>query len=113
MSHSLESSILSTSQSDLSHMFLIIMYQNRKRKHASSSGAANSTGTANTAVPSNSSPSTPSTHTAGDASTIAGSLPHVNMQKTLGMYGSDVTDGIASSSNQLVLYSNTISNLLK
>ncbi|KMZ69802.1 putative WD-repeat protein [Zostera marina] len=75
------------------------LQQNTKKRKQASSGAANSIGTGNTA---NSPPSTPSTHTAGDASIIAGNLPRVNsMQKSLGMYGSDGTGGLASSTNQL------------
>ncbi|KAF8392028.1 hypothetical protein HHK36_022368 [Tetracentron sinense] len=76
---------------------------NRKRKQPSSSGAANSTGTGNTVGPSpNSPPSTPSTHTPGDGVPMTGGLQHVSsMQKSLAMFGSDGTGGLASSTNQL------------
>lgn len=74
---------------------------NRKRKQASSSGAANSTGTGNTAGPSPNSPS--STHTPGDGLNTASSLQHVNnVQKSMMMYGTEATGGLASSSNLLV-----------
>ncbi|XP_021896936.1 transcriptional corepressor LEUNIG_HOMOLOG-like, partial [Carica papaya] len=75
---------------------------NRKRKGPTSSGPANSTGTANTVGPSpNSQPSTPSTHTPADGVAISGNLQHVNnMSKGLMIYGSDGT-GLASSTNQL------------
>ncbi|KAI3506911.1 hypothetical protein L1887_21548 [Cichorium endivia] len=67
---------------------------NRKRKQHSSSGPANSTGTGNTAGPSPSSP--------GDGITTATSLQHVNsVQKSMMMYGSEGTGGLASSTNQL------------
>ncbi|XP_043705211.1 transcriptional corepressor LEUNIG_HOMOLOG-like isoform X3 [Telopea speciosissima] len=80
-----------------------LQQNNRKRKQPTSSGAANSTGTGNTVGPSpNSPPSTPSTHTPGDAVAMAGGLPHVSsMPKSLLMYGPDGTGGLASSSNQL------------
>ncbi|XP_058101507.1 transcriptional corepressor LEUNIG_HOMOLOG-like isoform X2 [Magnolia sinica] len=80
-----------------------VVLNNRKRKQPSSSGAANSTGTGNTVGPSpNSPPSTPSTHTPGDGVAMAGTLQHVNsMSKSLMMYGTDGTGGLASSSNQL------------
>ncbi|KAH9680897.1 transcriptional corepressor LEUNIG-like protein [Citrus sinensis] len=76
---------------------------NRKRKGPSSSGAANSGCTGNTVGPSpNSQPSTPSTHTPGDAVAMSGSMQHVsNVPKGLMMYGSDGTGGHASSTNQL------------
>ncbi|XP_010936000.1 transcriptional corepressor LEUNIG_HOMOLOG isoform X1 [Elaeis guineensis] len=76
---------------------------NRKRKQPSSSGAANSTGTGNTVGPSpNSPPSTPSTHNTGDVVAMAGNIRHVNsMPKSLMMYGTDGTGGLASSSNQM------------
>ncbi|XP_020275817.1 transcriptional corepressor LEUNIG_HOMOLOG isoform X2 [Asparagus officinalis] len=75
---------------------------NRKRKQATSSGAANSTGTGNTVGPSNSPPSTPSTHNTGDGVAIAGNMQHVNsMPKGLMMYGTDGPGGLASSSNQM------------
>ncbi|XP_029123207.1 transcriptional corepressor LEUNIG_HOMOLOG isoform X3 [Elaeis guineensis] len=75
----------------------------RKRKQPTSSGAANSTGTGNTVGPSPSSPpSTPSAHTPGDGVAMAGNLQHVNnMSKSLMMYGTDGTGGLASSSNQM------------
>ncbi|KAH9680898.1 transcriptional corepressor LEUNIG-like protein [Citrus sinensis] len=75
----------------------------RKRKGPSSSGAANSGCTGNTVGPSpNSQPSTPSTHTPGDAVAMSGSMQHVsNVPKGLMMYGSDGTGGHASSTNQL------------
>ncbi|KAF2568867.1 hypothetical protein F2Q68_00027856 [Brassica cretica] len=75
---------------------------NRKRKGPSSSGPANSTGTGNTVGPSNSQPSTPSTHTPVDGVAIAGNMQHVNnMSKGPMMYGSDGISGLASSANQL------------
>ncbi|KAG7568592.1 WD40 repeat [Arabidopsis thaliana x Arabidopsis arenosa] len=75
---------------------------NRKRKGPSSSGPANSTGTGNTVGPSNSQPSTPSTHTPVDGVAIAGNMHHVNsMPKGPMMYGSDGIGGLASSANQL------------
>ncbi|KRG99806.2 hypothetical protein GLYMA_18G171100v4 [Glycine max] len=66
---------------------------NRKRK----SGAANSTGTGNTAAPSPT--SSPSTHTPGDGLNTASSMQHV--QKSMMMYGTEATGGLASSSNLL------------
>ncbi|MBA0599872.1 hypothetical protein Gorai_006073, partial [Gossypium raimondii] len=79
-----------------------VQQNNRKRKGASSSGAANSTGTGNTVGPSNSQPSTPSTHTPGDAVAAVSNMQHgSSMSKNLMMYGSDGTGGIASSTNQL------------
>ncbi|AEC08720.1 Transcriptional corepressor LEUNIG_HOMOLOG [Arabidopsis thaliana] len=76
---------------------------NRKRKGPSSSGPANSTGTGNTVGPSNSQPSTPSTHTPVDGVAIAGNMHHVNsMPKGPMMYGSDGIGGLASSANQLL-----------
>ncbi|KAL0667037.1 hypothetical protein Bca4012_029741 [Brassica carinata] len=75
---------------------------NRKRKGPSSSGPANSTGTGNTVGPSNSQPSTPSTHTPIDGSGITGNMQHMNnMPKGPMMYGSDGIGGLASSANQL------------
>ncbi|KAI3932810.1 hypothetical protein MKX01_031792 [Papaver californicum] len=79
-----------------------LQQNNRKRKQTTSSGPANSTGTGNTVGPSNSQPSTPSTHTPGDGVPMAANLQHVNsMPKSLMMYGPDGTGGLASSSNQL------------
>ncbi|KAG2308878.1 hypothetical protein Bca52824_028626 [Brassica carinata] len=76
---------------------------NRKRKGPSSSGPANSTGTGNTVGPSNSQPSTPSTHTPVDGVAIASNMQHVNnMPKGPMMYGSDGISGLASSANQLL-----------
>nr|VDD06921.1 unnamed protein product [Brassica oleracea] len=76
---------------------------NRKRKGPSSSGPANSTGTGNTVGPSNSQPSTPSTHTPIDGSGITGNMQHMNnMPKGPMMYGSDGIGGLASSANQLL-----------
>ncbi|KAL1217005.1 Transcriptional corepressor [Cardamine amara subsp. amara] len=76
---------------------------NRKRKGPSSSGPANSTGTGNTVGPSNSQPSTPSTHTPVDGVAIPGNMQHVNsMPKGPMMYGSDGIGGLASSANQLL-----------
>ncbi|XP_061349712.1 transcriptional corepressor LEUNIG_HOMOLOG-like isoform X2 [Gastrolobium bilobum] len=73
----------------------------RKRKGPTSSGAANSTGTGNTLGPSNSQPSTPSTHTPGDGVAMAGNLQNVaGVAKGLIMYGTDGGGGLASS-NQL------------
>ncbi|XP_023639635.1 transcriptional corepressor LEUNIG_HOMOLOG isoform X2 [Capsella rubella] len=75
---------------------------NRKRKGPSSSGPANSTGTGNTVGPSNSQPSTPSTHTPVEGVAITGNMHHVNsMPKGPMMYGSDGIGGLASSANQL------------
>ncbi|XP_018441106.2 transcriptional corepressor LEUNIG_HOMOLOG isoform X2 [Raphanus sativus] len=75
---------------------------NRKRKGPSSSGPANSTGTGNTVGPSNSQPSTPSTHTPIDGAGITGNMQHMNnMPKGSMMYGSDGIAGLASSANQL------------
>ncbi|KAL5990416.1 hypothetical protein ACLOJK_011316 [Asimina triloba] len=80
----------------------ILMKNNKKRRPPSSSGPANSTGTGNTVGPSNSAPSTPSTHTPGDGVSVAANLPHVNsMTKSSMMYVPDGTAGLASSSNQL------------
>lgn len=77
-----------------------LQQSNRKRKQASSSGAANSTGTGNTAGPSPNSPS--STHTPGDGLNTASSLQHVNnVQKSMMMYGTEATGGLGSSSNLL------------
>ncbi|TKY66106.1 Transcriptional corepressor LEUNIG-like [Spatholobus suberectus] len=76
-----------------------LQQNNRKRKQHS--GAANSTGTGgNTAVPSPNSP--PSTHTPGDGLNTASSMQHVNsVQKSMMMYGTEATGGLASSSNML------------
>ncbi|KAJ3691529.1 hypothetical protein LUZ61_020693 [Rhynchospora tenuis] len=73
-----------------------LQQNNRKRKQPTSSGAANSTGTGNTVgPPTNSPPSTPSTHTTGN-------LHHVNsMPKSLMMYSGADGTGLASSSNQM------------
>ncbi|XP_043720042.1 transcriptional corepressor LEUNIG_HOMOLOG-like isoform X2 [Telopea speciosissima] len=93
----------SSSQQQQDHLQQQQLQQNnRKRKQPTSSGAANSTGTGTTVGPSpNSQPSTPSTHTPGDAVAMPGVLPHVSsMSKSLMMYGPDGT-GLASSSNQL------------
>ncbi|MQM01692.1 hypothetical protein Taro_034447 [Colocasia esculenta] len=79
-----------------------LQQNNRKRKQPTSSGAANSTGTGNTVGPSNSPPSTPSTHTPGDGVTLTGNLQHANNRpKSLMMYGTDGTATLASSSNHL------------
>ncbi|KAF3789323.1 Transcriptional corepressor LEUNIG-like protein [Nymphaea thermarum] len=79
-----------------------LQQNNRKRKQPSSSGAANSTGTGNTAGPSpNSAPSTPSTHTPGDGLSMAANMHVNNMSKSLMMYGADGPGGLASSTNQL------------
>ncbi|XP_028759831.1 transcriptional corepressor LEUNIG_HOMOLOG isoform X3 [Neltuma alba] len=78
-----------------------LQQNNRKRKGPTSSGAANSTGTGNTIGPSNSQPSTPSTHTPCDGVAMAGNLQNVGgVSKGLMMYGADGT-GLASSTNQL------------
>ncbi|CAK8571230.1 unnamed protein product [Lathyrus sativus] len=75
---------------------------NRKRKGPTSSGAANSTGTGNTLGPSNSQPSTPSTHTPGDGVAMAGNLQNVTgVSKSLMMFGTEGAGGLASSTNQL------------
>ncbi|XP_047167896.1 transcriptional corepressor LEUNIG_HOMOLOG-like isoform X1 [Vigna umbellata] len=75
-----------------------LQQNNRKRKQHS--GAANSTGTGNTAVPSPNSP--PSTHTPGDGLNTANNMQHVNnVQKSMMMYGTEATGGLASSSNLL------------
>ncbi|CAN0915712.1 Transcriptional corepressor LEUNIG_HOMOLOG [Linum grandiflorum] len=74
---------------------------NRKRKGASSSGPANSTGTGNTVGP-NSQPSTPSTHTPGDGIAAAANMQNVSsMSKGMMMYGADGPGALASSTNQL------------
>lgn len=80
-----------------------VQQNNRKRKGPTSSGPANSTGTGNTVGPSpNSQPSTPSTHTPGDAVAMPSNLQNVNsMPKSLMMYSADGTGGLASSTNQL------------
>lgn len=79
-----------------------LQQNNRKRKQPTSSGPANSTGTGNTVGPSNSPPSTPSTHTTGDGVAMTGTMQHVNsMPKSLMMYGTDGPGGLASSSNQM------------
>ncbi|CAL0303083.1 unnamed protein product [Lupinus luteus] len=76
---------------------------NRKRRGPTSSGAANSTGTGNTLGPSNSQPSTPSTHTPGEGVSMAGNLQNVaGVSKGLIMYGTDGAGGLASSTNQLL-----------
>ncbi|RID69574.1 hypothetical protein BRARA_C01661 [Brassica rapa] len=76
---------------------------NRKRKGPTSSGPANSTGTGNTVGPSNSQPSTPSTHTPVEGVAMTGNMQHVNnMPKGPMMYGSDAIGGLASSANQLL-----------
>ncbi|KAH1228746.1 Transcriptional corepressor LEUNIG-like [Glycine max] len=79
-----------------------LVQNNRKRKGPTSSGPANSTGTGNTLGPSNSQPSTPSTHTPGDGVAMAGNLQNVaGISKGLIMYGTDGVGGLASSTNQL------------
>ncbi|KAJ1404228.1 WD40 repeat [Sesbania bispinosa] len=79
-----------------------LVQNNRKRKGPTSSGAANSTGTGNTLGPSNSQPSTPSTHTPGDGVAMAGNLQNVaGVSKGLMMYGTEGAVGLASSTNQL------------
>ncbi|KAK7279000.1 hypothetical protein RJT34_24041 [Clitoria ternatea] len=80
-----------------------LVQNNRKRKGPTSSGAANSTGTGNTLGPSNSQPSTPSTHTPGDGVAMPGNLQNVaGVSKGLMMYGNDGAGGLASSTNQLL-----------
>ncbi|KAI4344972.1 hypothetical protein L6164_012143 [Bauhinia variegata] len=80
-----------------------LQQNNRKRKGPTSSGPANSTGTGNTLGPSNSQPSTPSTHTPGDGVTMAGNLQNVGgVSKDVMLYGSDGAGGLASSTNQLL-----------
>nr|VDC88778.1 unnamed protein product [Brassica oleracea] len=82
---------------------LLSQQNNRKRKGPSSSGPANSTGTGNTVGPSNSQPSTPSTHTPVEGVAMTGNMQHVNnMPKGPMMYGSDAIGGLASSANQLL-----------
>ncbi|WJX17493.1 hypothetical protein P8452_07405 [Trifolium repens] len=79
-----------------------MVQNNRKRKGPTSSGAANSTGTGNTHGPSNSQPSTPSTHTPGDGVAMVGNLQNVAaVSKGLMMYGTEGAGGLASSTNQL------------
>ncbi|XP_054805840.1 transcriptional corepressor LEUNIG_HOMOLOG isoform X2 [Prosopis cineraria] len=79
-----------------------LQQNNRKRKGPTSSGAANSTGTGNTIGPSNSQPSTPSTHTPCDGVAMTGNLQNVGgVSKGLMMYGVDGTVGLASSTSQL------------
>ncbi|KAI5600731.1 hypothetical protein POPTR_001G049400v4 [Populus trichocarpa] len=87
----------SSSQQDPLHP----QQNNRKRKGPSSSGPANSTGTGNTVGPSNSQPSTPSTHTPGDGIATAGNLQHVNSMPKGLMYSGDATGALASSTNPL------------
>lgn len=78
------------------------LQQNNRKRKPTSSGAANSTGTGNTLGPSNSQPSTPSTHTTGEGVTMAGNMQHVNsLTKGLMVYGTDTTAGLAASSNQM------------
>ncbi|KAK8946680.1 Transcriptional corepressor LEUNIG [Platanthera zijinensis] len=90
------------SQEQLQQQQQQLQQNNRKRKQATSSGAANSTGTGNTLGPSNSQPSTPSTHTTGEGVAMAGNMQHVNnLPKGLMMYGPDTTAGLAASSNQM------------
>ncbi|CAJ2673405.1 unnamed protein product [Trifolium pratense] len=80
-----------------------MVQNNRKRKGPTSSGAANSTGTGNTHGPSNSQPSTPSTHTPGDGVAMVGNLQNVTgVSKGLMMYGTEGAGGLASSTNQLL-----------
>ncbi|BAT96279.1 hypothetical protein VIGAN_08319300 [Vigna angularis var. angularis] len=80
-----------------------LIQNNRKRKGPTSSGPANSTGTGNTLGPSNSQPSTPSTHTPGDGVAMTGNLQNVaGVSKGLMMYGTDGPGGLASSTNQLL-----------
>jgi hypothetical protein len=89
-------------------LYLLCYQSNRKRKQASSSGAANSTGTGNTAGPSPNSPS--STHTPGDGLNTSSSMQHVNnVQKSMMMYGAEATGGLGSSSNLLVSFINKFS----
>ncbi|KAJ1429356.1 WD40/YVTN repeat-like-containing domain superfamily [Sesbania bispinosa] len=91
---------MAQSQHSLSQQQEQLQQNNRKRKQHSSSGAANSTGTGNTAGPSPNSP--PSTHTPGDGLNTASSMQHVNsVQKSMMMYGTEATGGLASSSNLL------------
>ncbi|XP_057437045.1 transcriptional corepressor LEUNIG_HOMOLOG-like isoform X3 [Lotus japonicus] len=91
---------MAQSQHSLSQQQEQLQQNNRKRKQPSSSGAANSTGTGNTAGPSPSSPA--STHTPGDGLNTASSMQHVNsVQKSMMMYGTEATGGLASSSNLL------------
>ncbi|WOL05759.1 transcriptional corepressor [Canna indica] len=82
---------------------LVQQQQNTRKRKPTSSGAANSTGTGNTVAPSvNSPPSTPSIHTPGDGISMASSLQNTStMSKSLMMYGTDRTGGLASSSNQM------------
>ncbi|KAE9601854.1 putative transcription factor WD40-like family [Lupinus albus] len=73
----------------------------RKRKQTTSSGPANSSGTANTTGPSASSPSTPSTQTPGDVMAMPTLQQNVPSSKSPLMY---ITDGLgshASAQNQL------------
>ncbi|KAH1060678.1 hypothetical protein GLYMA_02G164700v4 [Glycine max] len=80
-----------------------LVQNNRKRKGPTSSGPANSTGTGNTLGPSNSQPSTPSTHTPGDGVAMTGNLQNVaGISKGLIMYGTDGVGCLASSTNQLL-----------
>ncbi|XP_016682591.2 transcriptional corepressor LEUNIG isoform X2 [Gossypium hirsutum] len=74
----------------------------RKRKQpGSSSGPVNSSGTANITGPAPSSPSSPSTHTPGDAISMP-TLPHNSgSSKSLLMFGSDGLGSLTSASNQL------------
>ncbi|KAB1209193.1 Transcriptional corepressor LEUNIG [Morella rubra] len=74
----------------------------RKRKHpVSSSGPGNSSGTANTTGPSPCSPSTPSTHTPGDAISMPTLPQNGGSSKSLLMFGSDGMGSLTSAPNQL------------
>ncbi|KAL9443463.1 hypothetical protein AB3S75_016760 [Citrus x aurantiifolia] len=74
----------------------------RKRKQAvSSSGPANSSGTANTPGPTPSSPSSPSTHTPGDVISRPTLQHNGASSKSLLMFGSDGMGSLTSAPNQL------------
>ncbi|XP_061345223.1 transcriptional corepressor LEUNIG-like [Gastrolobium bilobum] len=73
----------------------------KKRKQASSSGPANSPGTANTTGPSTDSPSTPSSHAAGDGMTVPTVQQNVPSSKSMPMFGTDGLGSLTSAENQL------------
>ncbi|KAJ7956617.1 Transcriptional corepressor LEUNIG [Quillaja saponaria] len=73
----------------------------RKRKQAvSSSGPANSSGTANTTGPLPSSPSTTSMHTPGDVMSMPTLQQNVSSSKSL-LFGSDALDSLTSADNEM------------
>ncbi|KAK7330182.1 hypothetical protein VNO77_24369 [Canavalia gladiata] len=73
----------------------------RKRKSATSSGPANSSGTANTAGPSTSSPSTPSTQTPGDMTAGSTLQQNVPSSKSLLVFRTNGVGSLTTAQNQL------------